>query len=58
MKAYADAQALAVMFRSGTRPDGTPVSRVMPFVALKEMSDVDVAAVFEFLRGLPRAESR
>ena len=52
MKTYADAQALGAMFRTGMRPDGTPVSRVMPFVALKEMSDVDVAAVFEFLRSL------
>ncbi len=56
--AYADAQALSAMFRSGTRPDGTAVSRVMPFVALKEMSDVDVAAVFEFLRSLPPEGSR
>ncbi len=58
MSAYPDARALGAMFRTGTRPDGSEVSRVMPFVALEQMSDVDVAAMFEFLRSLPAPTAR
>ncbi|MCR5863813.1 cytochrome c [Aquincola sp. J276] len=52
MAAYADADALLKMFRTGRRPDGTPV-KVMPFESLREMSETDVRALHLFLRGLP-----
>ena len=53
MTRYPDAQAFATMLRTGKRPDGTEVSSVMPFVALKEMNSVDVEAVYLHLKSLP-----
>jgi cytochrome c553 len=50
---YASADALTAMFRSGKRPDGTTVSKVMPFQSLKEMSDDDIQAIYAFLKTLP-----
>ena len=50
---YPDAQALAAMFRSGKRPDGSAVSQVMPFGMLKAMSDSDVQALYLHLKTLP-----
>lgn len=53
---YADAKSFVAMMRSGQRPDGTAVSTVMPFGALKAMNDVDLEAVFLHLKSLaPRA---
>ncbi len=56
MTRYADAAAFQQLFRSGTRPDGTPV-RVMPFGSLREMSDIDVQALYLFLKSLPPSGS-
>lgn len=53
MRAYADARAFGDMFRTGKRPDGSEVSKVMPFLSLKEMKDLDVQALFLYLRSLP-----
>ena len=53
MARYADGAAMAAMFRSGKRPDGSPVSRVMPFQALGAMSDTDIQALFLHLKTLP-----
>jgi mono/diheme cytochrome c family protein len=53
MVRYADAEAFATMLRTGRRPDGTAVSRVMPFTALQAMNDTDVKALFLHLKGLP-----
>lgn len=56
MTRYADAKSFVSMMRSGKRPDGSAVSPVMPFGALKEMSDVDLEALYLHLQGLaPRA---
>jgi mono/diheme cytochrome c family protein len=56
MTRYADAKQFVSMMRSGRRPDGSAVSTVMPFGALKEMSDVDLEALYLHLQGLaPRA---
>lgn len=52
MARYADAQAFQKLFKSGSRPDGTAV-QVMPFGSLREMSDVDVRALFLYLKSLP-----
>jgi mono/diheme cytochrome c family protein len=53
MPGYRNAEQFAAMMRSGQRPDGSPVSKVMPFAALKEMSDTDLHAVYAFLQTLP-----
>lgn len=45
---YPDAAAFARMFKSGKRPDGTAV-QVMPFEALRQMNDTDVAALHLYL---------
>lgn len=49
---YPDADTMLAMFRSGHRPDGTPV-KVMPFESLRAMSETDVRALHLYLRGLP-----
>ena len=46
------AEALATLFRSGKRPDGQAVSSVMPFLALREMNDTDVRALYLHLKTL------
>jgi mono/diheme cytochrome c family protein len=51
MPRYADATQFVSMMRSGRRPDGSAVSPVMPFGALKEMSDVDLQALYLYLKG-------
>jgi mono/diheme cytochrome c family protein len=53
MRAYADATAFGNMFKTGKRPDGSEVSKVMPFLSLKEMNEQDVQALFLYLRSLP-----
>lgn len=50
---YRDAAAFKAMLRTGKRPDGSAVSPVMPFAALAQMSDVDVEAMYLFLKTLP-----
>jgi mono/diheme cytochrome c family protein len=57
MPRYRDAQAFAVMLKSGKRPDGSVVSEVMPFPSLREMSDLDVQALYLYLTTLPAAAS-
>ncbi len=54
MTRYADAESFARLFKTGNRPDGTPV-KVMPFGSLREMSDVDVRALHLYLKSLPPA---
>jgi mono/diheme cytochrome c family protein len=46
---YRDAQAFMAMIRTGRRPDGSAVSTVMPFASLREMSDLDVQALYLYL---------
>jgi len=56
MTAYKNAQQFAAMMRSGRRPDGSEVSKVMPFNALKELNDVELQAMYAYLQTLaPRA---
>ncbi|HSD37056.1 MAG TPA: c-type cytochrome [Rhodocyclaceae bacterium] len=52
MKHYAAAEQFIAMFRSGKRPDGTIVSKVMPFEALGKVSDTDVRALYLYLQGI------
>ena len=53
---YTDAEALAAMFRSGKRPDGSAVSTVMPFGMLSKVSMEDVRALYGFLKSVPAAK--
>lgn len=50
---YADAAQFRAMLRSGQRPDGSAVSKVMPFEALAQMSDTDIDAAYLYLKSLP-----
>jgi mono/diheme cytochrome c family protein len=52
MPRYPDADAFARMFKTGNRPDGTPI-KVMPFGSLGQMNDTDVRALFLYLKTLP-----
>jgi mono/diheme cytochrome c family protein len=49
---YPDAPSFVAMLRTGKRPDGSSVSPVMPFNALKEINDVDAQALYLHLKGL------
>lgn len=56
MGRYGDAAAFRAMMRSGRRPDGSAVSKVMPFEALAQMNDTDIDATYLYLKSLaPRA---
>ena len=49
MPRYPSVEAFKTMLRTGTRPDGTAVSRVMPFATLARLNDTDVAAIYAYL---------
>ena len=53
MARYASVESFIAMLRTGKRPDGTPISAVMPFASLKEMNDTDVRALHAYLLTLP-----
>jgi mono/diheme cytochrome c family protein len=53
MRNYPDAAAFAKTMRSGVRPDGSKISAVMPFAALRSMNDVDLMAMYLHLKSLP-----
>ena len=56
MVRYANAESFKAMLRTGKRPDGSAVSAVMPFGALKELNEVDAQALFLHLKTLsPKA---
>ena len=52
MNLYTSADQFKTMMRTGKRPDGSEVSKVMPFAALKELNDTDVGAMYAYLKGL------
>jgi len=54
---YASADAFMAMLKTGKRPDGSEVSKVMPFVSLKQISEVDARALYLHLRSLPASGS-
>jgi len=41
------------MLKTGKRPDGSPVSTVMPFESTANLNDTDVKAIYAFLKTLP-----
>lgn len=52
MAGYASADAFVAMLRTARRPDGSEVSKVMPFTSLKELSDNDAKALYAHLKAL------
>ncbi|HUQ28466.1 MAG TPA: c-type cytochrome [Usitatibacter sp.] len=53
MARYDTLDKFVAMMRTGKRPDGTSVSRVMPFMSLRNMNDTDLQAMYLYLRSLP-----
>jgi mono/diheme cytochrome c family protein len=53
MPRYDDAEKFIAMMRTGKRPDGSAVSKVMPFASLRNLNDNDLAAMHAFLRAMP-----
>ena len=53
MPRYPGAGAFAAMLKTGKRPDGSQVSKVMPFASLRELNDVDVRALHLYLTTMP-----
>ena len=55
MPRYDSADKFIAMMRTGKRPDGTEVSKVMPFMTLRNFNDVDLQAMYLYFRSLPPA---
>ncbi|MNO05182.1 hypothetical protein D3C81_2264780 [compost metagenome] len=54
MSRYGQASAFIEMMSSGKRPDGTQLSRVMPFDSFGRMNDTELTALYLYLAGMPR----
>ena len=52
MLRYKDADAFVTMLKSGKRPDGTVIA-VMPFGSLSKLNEVDMRALYAFLKTVP-----
>ena len=57
MAKYDTEAKFAAMMRTGKRPDGSEVSKVMPFPSLSRMNDVDLAAMYAYFTSLGRGGS-
>jgi cytochrome c553 len=57
MVRYSSPELFMAMLRSGHRPDGKPISPVMPFGSLKQMNDTDVRALYAYLKTVPPREA-
>ena len=53
MARYVTDEPFIAMMRTGKRPDGSAVSKVMPFETLGNINDTDLEAVHAFLKTLP-----
>ncbi|HEY4997913.1 MAG TPA: cytochrome c, partial [Usitatibacter sp.] len=52
MPRYDSAEKFVAMMRTGTRPDGSAVSKVMPFMSLRNLNDTDLDALYAYLKTL------
>jgi hypothetical protein len=52
MVRYASAEQFVAMLRTGKRPDGSEVSKVMPFESLKALNDNDAKALYVHLKAM------
>ncbi|MFL6674971.1 MAG: c-type cytochrome [Massilia sp.] len=57
MVRYPTPEIFLAMMRSGHRPDGSPISPVMPFGSLGQMNDVDLRALHAYLQTVPAREA-
>jgi mono/diheme cytochrome c family protein len=53
MPRYDSAAKFVAMMRTGKRPDGSEVSKVMPFASLRYIDDVDLNAMYAYLMTIP-----
>jgi len=53
MPRYDTPAKFIAMMHTGKRPDGSPVSSVMPFAGFKVMDETELAAVYVYLQTLP-----
>jgi mono/diheme cytochrome c family protein len=53
MARYDTAEKFIAMMRTGKRPDGSEVSKVMPFMALRNFNDTDLQAMYLYFKSLP-----
>lgn len=53
MPRYDSAEKFVSMMRTGKRPDGTEVSKVMPFGSTRNLNEVDLDAMYAYLRTVP-----
>jgi mono/diheme cytochrome c family protein len=59
MPRYDSPEKFVAMMRTGKRPDASPVNKAMPFETLKAMNDIDLNAVYVYLKALaPRATGK
>ncbi len=54
---YDTPEKFVAMMRTGERPGGGQVSKVMPFMSLRALNDTDLNAIYAFLRSLPAGKS-
>ena len=50
MPRYDTAEKFVAMMRTARRPDGTEVSKAMPFARLRNLNDVDLGAMYAYLK--------
>ncbi len=53
MPRYASFEQFRDTMRSGKRPDGSFISKVMPFGGFSRMDDLDLEALYLYLQSLP-----
>lgn len=58
MARYRRPEAFARMMRTGLRPDGSRISKAMPFASLAQLDDTDLAALHLYLQALPATAHR
>lgn len=52
MPRYDSAAKFVAMMRTGRQPDGTQVSKAMPFMSLRNLNDTDLNAIYAYLKTL------
>jgi len=53
MVRYDSVDKFMAMLRTGKRPDGSAVSKVMPFPTLGNLNETDVGAIYVYLKSVP-----
>jgi mono/diheme cytochrome c family protein len=57
MNRYPTPDVFVAMMRTGHRPDGSPISSVMPFGSFGQMNEIDLRALHAYLKTVPPRES-